>query len=73
LYPVWTWRGPSIAEPIAAETIQMPRALVVQFTRGLVRRAIALRELDFALCTHPKVRRFSETRIERPLHVRRAL
>ena len=51
----------------------MLRVLVGQFTRGLVRRAIALRELDFALCTHPKVRRLSDTRIGRPLHVRRAL
>jgi len=48
-------RPQDVAESIAAETIQMLRALVGQFTRGLVRRAIALRELDFALCAHTKV------------------
>ncbi len=51
----------------------MLRALVAQFTRGLVRRVIALRELDFALCAHTKVWRLSDTRVVRPLHVRRAL
>jgi hypothetical protein len=47
----------------------MLSTLVVQFTRGLVRRTIALRELDFALCAHTEVWRLSV----RPLHVRRAL
>ena len=32
----------------------MLRALVVQFTRSLVRRAIMPRELDFVLCTHTR-------------------
>jgi hypothetical protein len=44
----------------------------VQFTRALVRSAITLRELDFALRAHSKVWRLGE-RIVRPPHVRRAL
>jgi hypothetical protein len=48
-------RPQDIAESIAAETIQILRALVAQFTRGLVRRVIVLRELAFALCAHTKV------------------
>jgi hypothetical protein len=54
------------------ETIQTLHALVVQFTRDLVRRAITLRELDFALRAHTKVWRLGE-RVVRPPHVRRAL
>ena len=50
----------------------MSHALVTQFTRGLVRRAIALRELDFALRAHTKVWRLGK-RVVHPLHVRRAL
>ena len=50
----------------------MLHALVTQFMRGLVRRAIALRELDFALRAHTKVWRLGK-RVVHPLHVRRAL
>jgi len=50
----------------------MLHALVTQFMRGLVRRAIALRELDFALGAHTKVWRLGK-RVVHPLHVRRAL
>lgn len=62
----------NIAESISQETIQTLHTLVVQFTRGLVRRAITLRELDFALRAHTKVWRLGK-RIVRPLHVHRAL
>ena len=65
-------RPENVAESIAKETIQTLHTLVVQFTRGLVRRAITLRELDFALCAHTKVWRLGE-RVVRPPHVRRAL
>jgi hypothetical protein len=51
----------------------MLSTLVAQFTRGLVRGTIALRELDFALCVHTEVWRLSDTCAVRPLHVRRAL
>ena len=50
----------------------MLHALVTQFVRDLVRRAIALRELDFALRAHTKVWRLGK-RVVHPLHVRRAL
>ena len=50
----------------------MLHALVIQFVRGLVRRAIALRELDFALRAHTKVWRLGK-RVVHPVHVRRAL
>jgi hypothetical protein len=73
LYPRLDASQPKdVAESIAAETIQMLHALVTQFMRGLVRRAIALRELDFALRTHTRVWRLGK-RVVRPLHVRRAL
>jgi hypothetical protein len=65
-------RPENVAESIANETIQTLHALVVQFTRDLVRRAITLRELDFALRAHTKVWRLGE-RVVRPPHVRRAL
>jgi hypothetical protein len=44
----------------------------VQFTQDLVRRAITLRELAFALQAHTKIWRLGE-RVVRPLHARRAL
>jgi hypothetical protein len=50
----------------------MLHALIIQFMRDLVRRAIALRELDFALRAHTKVWRLGK-RVVHPLHVRRAL
>jgi hypothetical protein len=65
-------RPENVAESIAKETIQTLHTLVVQFTRDLVRRAITLRELDFALRAHTKVWRLGE-RVVRPPHVRRAL
>jgi hypothetical protein len=65
-------RPQGVAESIAAETIQILQTLVARFTRGLVRRAIALRQLDFALRAHTKVWRLGE-RVVRPLHVRRAV
>src|SRR5260370_29126325 len=46
--------------------------LVVQLPCALVRRWMALRELDFALRAHTKVWRLGE-RVVRPPHVRRAL
>ncbi|KAI0290354.1 hypothetical protein BC826DRAFT_1187348 [Russula brevipes] len=73
LYPRLDASRPAgFAESLAAETIQMLHTLVVQFTRDLVRRAIALRDLDFALCAHTKVWGLGE-RVVRPPHVRRAL
>ncbi len=66
-------RPQDVAESIAAETTLMLRVLVAQFLRGLVRRTITLRELDFALCAHTKVWRLCNTHVLRPLHVRRAL
>ena len=73
LYPrLDAWRPENVAESIAKETIQTLHELVVQFTRDLVRRAITLRELDFALRAHTKVWRLGE-RVVRPLHVRPAL
>ncbi|KAI0262272.1 hypothetical protein BGY98DRAFT_1104190 [Russula aff. rugulosa BPL654] len=48
-------RPENVAESIAKETIETLHTLVVQFTRGLVRRAITLREVDFALRAHTKV------------------
>ena len=65
-------RPENVAESIAVETIQTLHTLVVQFTRDLVRRAITLRELDFAQRAHTKVWRLGE-RVVRPPHVRRAL
>lgn len=65
-------RPENVAASVAKETIQTLHTLVVQFTRDLVRRAITLRELDFALRAHTKVWRLGE-RIVRPPHVRRAL
>lgn len=65
-------RPENVAESIAKETIETLHTLVVQFTRGLVRRAITLREVDFALRAHTKVWRLGD-RVVRPLHVRRAL
>ena len=44
-----------VAESIMAETIQMLRMLIVQFTCSLMRHVIALHELDFAWCMHTKV------------------
>jgi hypothetical protein len=73
LYPRLDASQPeNVAESIAKETIQTLHALVVQFTRDLVMRAITLRELDFALRAHTKVWRLGE-RVVRPPHVRRAL
>jgi hypothetical protein len=73
LYPrLNSSRPENVAESIAKETIQTLHTLVVQFTRGLVRCAITLRELDFALRAHTKVWRLGE-RVVRPPHVRRAL
>ena len=65
-------RPEGVAESVANETIQTLNKLVVQFTCDLVRRSIALRELDFALRAHTKVWRLGE-RVVRPPHVRRAL
>ncbi|KAH9971645.1 hypothetical protein BJV74DRAFT_889311 [Russula compacta] len=65
-------RPEGVTESIAAPTIQTLHALVVQFTRHLVRRAIALREVDFALRAHTKVWRLGG-RVVHPSHVRRAL
>jgi hypothetical protein len=65
-------RPEGVTETIAAETIQALHTLVVQFTRDIVRRVIALRRLDFALRAHTKVWRLGE-RLIRPPHVRRAL
>src|SRR6266436_334688 len=61
-----------IAESIAQETTQALHTLVVEFVRGPLRRAVTLRELDFALRAHTKVWRLGE-RVARPLHPRRAL
>ncbi|KAI9454810.1 hypothetical protein F5148DRAFT_984973 [Russula earlei] len=73
LYPCLDASRPEgVAESIAAETIQMLHALVVQFTRSIVRRAITLRELEFALLSHSKLWRLGK-RVVRPPHVRRAL
>jgi hypothetical protein len=73
LYPrLDSSRPENVAESIAKDTIQILHTLVVQFTRDLVRRAITLRELDFALRAHTKVWRLGE-RVVRPPHVRRAL
>src|SRR6266446_4352619 len=65
-------RPEGAAESIAKETIQTLNKLVVQFTRDVVRCAITLRELDFALRAHTKVWRLGE-RVLRPPHVRRAV
>lgn len=65
-------RPEGVTEFIAEETIQTLHALVVQFTRDLVRRAITLRELEFALHSHTKVWHLGE-RVVRPPHVRQAL
>jgi hypothetical protein len=73
LYPLLDSSRPEgVTETIAAETIQALHALVVQFTREVVRRAITLRELEFSLRAHTKVWRLGE-RLIRALHVRRAL
>ncbi|KAI0246289.1 hypothetical protein BJV78DRAFT_1356255 [Lactifluus subvellereus] len=73
LYPRLDAERPEgVAESIAAGTIQALHALVVQFTRDLVRRAIALRELDFALRAHTKVWGLGPRHV-RPPHIRRAL
>ena len=53
-------------------TIQTLHTLVVQFTQGVVLRAITLRELDFALRGHTRVWGLGD-RVVRPHHVRRAL
>ena len=50
----------------------MLRVLVAQLMRGLVRRTITLRELDFALCAHTKVGRATTTKLESPTHMKRA-
>jgi len=50
----------------------MLHGLVVQFMRLLMRRVIAVRELDFALRAHTKVWRLGD-RVVRPPHVRHAL
>ena len=50
----------------------MLHALVVQFTRSLARRAIAVRQLDFALRAHTKVWRLGN-RVACPPHERHAL
>ena len=65
-------RPDGVTESIAEETIRTLQTLVVQFTRDLVRRAITLRELEFALHAHTKVWHLGE-RVVRPPHVRRAL
>jgi len=71
LYPRLDSAQPQdIAESIAGETIQMLRALIGQFVRGLVRPVITLRECDFALSAHTNMWRLSNMR---PLHVRRVL
>lgn len=61
-----------VAEFISAGTIQALHTLVVRFTRDIVRRALALRELDFARRGRVKMWRLG-SRVVRPPHVRRAL
>jgi hypothetical protein len=61
-----------VTESIEVRTIQALHALVIQFTRDVVRRAIVLRQLDFSLHAHTKVWRLGE-RLIRPFHVRCAL
>ncbi|KAH8987427.1 hypothetical protein EDB92DRAFT_1778038, partial [Lactarius akahatsu] len=61
-----------VAEFISAGTIQALYTLVVRFTRDIVRRALALRELDFARRGRMKMWRLGN-RVVRPPHVRRAL
>ncbi|KAH9050382.1 hypothetical protein EDB83DRAFT_2676752 [Lactarius deliciosus] len=61
-----------VTEFISAGTIQALHTLVVRFTRNIVRRALALRELDFARRGRMKMWRLG-SRVVRPPHVRRAL
>ncbi|KAH9164659.1 hypothetical protein EDB89DRAFT_2077804 [Lactarius sanguifluus] len=61
-----------VTEFISAGTIQALHTLVVRFTRDIVRRALALRELDFARRGRVKMWRLG-SRVVRPPHVRRAL
>ncbi|KAF8274632.1 hypothetical protein EI94DRAFT_1793925 [Lactarius quietus] len=61
-----------VTEFISASTVQALHRLVVRFTRDIVRRALALRELDFARRGHVKMWRLGK-RVVRPPHVRRAL
>jgi hypothetical protein len=61
-----------VTESISAGTIQALHTLVVRFTRDIVRRALALRELEFARRGHLKMWRLGK-RLVRPPHVRRAL
>ncbi|KAH9052287.1 hypothetical protein EDB87DRAFT_1692445 [Lactarius vividus] len=61
-----------VTEFISAGTIQALHTLVVRFTRDVVRRALALRELDFARHGRVKLWRLG-SRVVRPPHVRRAL
>ncbi len=61
-----------VSEFISAGTIRVLHTLVVRFTRDIVRRALALRELDFARRGHMKMWRLG-SRVVRPPHVRRAL
>ena len=61
-----------VTESISAGTIQGLHTLVVRFTRDVVRRALALRELEFARRGHLKMWRLGK-RLVRPPHVRRAL
>ena len=61
-----------VTEFISAGTIEALHTLVVQFTRDVVRRALVLRELEFAQRRHVKMYRLGG-RVVRPPHVRRAL
>jgi hypothetical protein len=61
-----------VTEFISAGTFQALHTLVVRFTRDIVRRALALRELDFARRGNIKMWRLGK-RLVRPPHVRRAL
>ncbi|KAH8984357.1 hypothetical protein EDB86DRAFT_149961 [Lactarius hatsudake] len=61
-----------VTEFISAGTIQALHTLVVRFTRDIVRRALALRELDFARRGRMKMWRLG-SRVVRPPHVRSAL
>ncbi|KAI9430350.1 hypothetical protein H4582DRAFT_1818772, partial [Lactarius indigo] len=65
-------RPKGVTEFISAGTIQVLHTLVVRFTRDIVRRALALRELDFSRRGHMKMWRLGK-RVVRPPHVRRAL
>ena len=73
LYPRFDPSKPQgVTEFISAGTIQALHTLVVRFTRDIVRRALTLRELDFARRGQVKMWRLGKREV-RPPHVRRAL